>query len=141
MPTAEPITERQKFLVQSSFEKVAPISEIAARIFYDRLFELEPSVRPLFKRDLTEQGRMLMQMLSIAVHGLDHLDTIVPAVQQLGKRHVGYGVAREHYQIVGEALLWTLAQGLGDEFTPEVREAWATTYALLAETATDGAYN
>lgn len=134
------LTERQKQLVQSSFEKVAPISEIAAELFYNRLFAVEPSVKPLFHGDLKDQGRKLMQMLSVAVHGLDHLDKIVPAIEDLGRRHAKYGVEAHHYTTVGEALIWTLEQGLGEDFTPEMREAWVATYQLVASTATAAAY-
>ena len=79
-----------------------------------------------------QQGKKLMQMLAIAVNGLSRLEMIVPAVQKLGERHVGYGVERGHYETVGEALLWTLGAGLGEGFTPEVEEAWTVAYALLA---------
>ncbi len=133
------LSNRQKVLVQATFEKVAPIADTAAELFYSRLFELDPSLRSLFKHDMTNQGRMLMQTISVAVKSLDRLESLIPAVEQLGKRHVGYGVKDEHYAIVGEALLWTLQQGLGEDFTPEVREAWAETYNILATVAINGA--
>lgn len=134
------ITLAQKALVQESFAQVAAIAETAAALFYARLFELDPSLRPLFRGDLREQGRKLMQMIAVAVRGLDRLDAIVPAVQALGRRHAGYGVADEHYDTVGAALLWTLEQGLGPEtFTPDVREAWASVYRLLATTMKEAA--
>ena len=126
------MTPEQIDLVQNSFKLVAPIAEDAAALFYDRLFTLDPALRPLFKNDMKEQGRKLMQALSIVVKGLKRLDTILPAVQDLGRRHVHYGVRDEHYDTVGAALLWTLTQGLGDAFTPEVEDAWATAYGLLA---------
>jgi hemoglobin-like flavoprotein len=126
------MTEKQKFLVQESFQKVQPIAEAAARLFYDRLFTLDPSLRSLFRGDLQEQGRKLMQMIGMAVKGLDRLDQLVPAVENLGRRHAGYGVRNEHYETVGTALLWTLEQGLGEDFTEDVKEAWATVYGLLA---------
>lgn len=119
-------------LVQESFAHVEPIATDAARMFYDRLFELDPSLRPLFTGDMEEQGKKLMDMIGVAVRGLDRLDDITPAVEQLGVRHQGYGVEPEHYDTVGEALLWTLEQGLGERFTPEVRAAWTETYELLA---------
>jgi hemoglobin-like flavoprotein len=124
----------QIVLVQSSWEKVKPISETAAALFYGRLFELDPSLKPLFKAPIEEQGRKLMGMITIAVNGLDRLEALVPAVQDLGARHVGYGVKDHHYDTVGAALLWTLEQGLGPDFTPEVREAWSQTYSVLADT-------
>jgi hemoglobin-like flavoprotein len=133
--TAEKIT-----LVQQSFALVADIPDTVASLFYNRLFELDPSLRPLFKGDLTEQGRKLMQLIAYAVRSLKDLEALVPAVQQLGHRHVRYGVKREHYDTVGVALLWTLGQGLGEHFTSEVQDAWATVYVLLTETATAAAY-
>jgi len=126
-------------LVRDSFRKIVPIADQAAALFYARLFELDPSLRPLFRGDMQEQGRKLMTMLATAVAGLEKLDAIVPAVRQLGARHSGYGVRAEHYATVGAALLWTLEKGLGPEFTPEVRAAWTTTYTLLANTMKDAA--
>jgi hemoglobin-like flavoprotein len=123
--------------VQESFALVAPIAETAAELFYGRLFELDPSLRDLFHGDMREQGRKLMQMLTVAVRGLDHLEEIVPAVQALGRRHAGYGVLDEHFETVGAALLWTLEQGLGSAFTPAVAQAWATAYNVLASTMKD----
>ena len=122
----------QIILVQQSFRNVAPIAEAAAGLFYRRLFELDPSLRPLFKGDLTAQGRKLMHAISVVVKGISKLETILPTVQDLGRRHAGYGVQDTHYDTVGEALLWTLEQGLGPEFTAEVKEAWATAYGILA---------
>jgi len=119
-------------LVQSSFAKVAPISEQAAALFYARLFELAPEVRALFKGDMVEQGRKLMLMLAMITSKLNQLDTLVPAAQGLARRHVAYGAQAAHYAVVGQALLDTLAKGLGDEFTPEVREAWTAAYATLS---------
>jgi len=119
-------------IVQKTFEKVLPISETAAELFYKRLFELNPSFKSLFKGDMKKQGRMLMQMLDFAVKGIDDPDTILPTIQDLGKRHVGYGVKEEYYDTVGEALLWTLEQGLGENFTSEAKEAWTEAYKLLS---------
>ncbi len=126
------MTPAQIALVQQTFDQVKPIADVAAGLFYNRLFELDPSLRPMFRGDMQEQGRKLMQMLAVAVAGLTRLDTLVPAVEALGRRHVGYGVRDEHYATVGAALLWTLGQGLGDAFTPEVEAAWATAYGLLS---------
>ena len=133
------MTPQQQRLVQTSFAQVTPIADAAAALFYARLFELDPSLRPLFKGDIAHQGRKLMQMLAIAVAGLHDLNTLVPAVRALGRRHVGYGVRDEHYETVATALLWTLEQGLGAAFTPDVRDAWATVYWLLADTMKAGA--
>jgi hemoglobin-like flavoprotein len=128
------MTPAQKTLVQQSFARVAPISKQAAAMFYGRLFELDPQLRPLFRGDMKEQGHKLMQMLAVAVNGLDRLEEIVPAVQALGRRHLGYGVQDSHYDTVGEALLWTMQQGLGEAFTADTRQAWAEVYGLLAAT-------
>ncbi len=119
-------------LVQDTFDKIRPISEKAGELFYNRLFELAPSFKSLFKGDMKTQGRMLMKMIDYAVTDLDRLDTIAPTIQDLGKRHVGYGVKEEYYGTVGEALLWTLEQGLGSDFTPEAKDAWAEAYKLLS---------
>src|SRR5262245_39941722 len=126
------MTPEQKQLVKESFALVEPIAETAAALFYARLFELDPSLRPMFRGDITEQGRKLMQTLAVVVHGLDRLPTLIPAVEALGRRHVGYGVRDEHYTTVATALLWTLEQGLGPAFTPAAREAWTAAYVMLA---------
>lgn len=126
-------------LVKDSFRKLVPIADQAAALFYARLFELDPSLRPLFRGDMAEQGRKLMTMIATAVGSLDRLDTIVPAIRTLGARHAGYRVTDEHYATVGAALLWTLEKGLGPEFTTEVRAAWTTTYTLLANTMMEAA--
>ncbi len=133
------MTPQQIKLVQSSFAKVAPIADLAADLFYSRLFEIAPDVRRLFPDDLSGQKKKLMGMLGTAVAGLGKLDTLVPAVQALGRRHAGYGVTAGHYVPVGAALLWTLEKGLGDAFTTETREAWATAYRLLAGNMMDAA--
>jgi hemoglobin-like flavoprotein len=129
----------QVAIVQETFEKVRPISETAAELFYKRLFELNPSFKSLFKGDMKKQGRMLMQMIDFAVKGIDEPETILPTIQDLGKRHVGYGVKEEYYGTVGEALLWTLEQGLGSDFTSEAKEAWTEAYKLLSGVMIDAA--
>ncbi len=111
------MTNEQVQLVKESFEKVRPISETAADLFYTRLFELDPTLRTMFKGDMKEQGRKLMSSLALVVSGLDNIDSILPAIKRLGAKHVSYGVKSEQYDTVGEALLWTLGQGLGDAFT------------------------
>jgi hemoglobin-like flavoprotein len=133
------MTPDQIALVRSSFAKVLPIADTAAALFYARLFELAPEVRPLFKTDIGEQGGKLMSMLRTVVNALDQPDVLMPAAQQLARRHVGYGAQEAHYTVVGAALLDTLAQGLGEEFTPEVREAWAAVYGALAGVMIDAA--
>ena len=128
------MTPEQVQLVKSSWAQVLPISDKAAELFYGKLFEMDPSLKPLFSGDMVEQGKKLMKMINTAVNGLDRLGEIVPAVQQLGVRHVSYGVKDEHYDTVGAALLWTLETGLGDAFTEETKDAWATVYGILADT-------
>ena len=121
-------------LVRESWEAVTPIAETAAELFYGKLFELNPDYKALFKGDMKEQGRKLMAMINTAVNALDKLETVVPNVQELGRRHVDYGVKPEDYAVVAEALLWTLGQGLGDKFTDDVKSAWTAAYTILAET-------
>ena len=133
------VTEAQKKLVQTTFATIAPIADDAALLFYQRLFEIAPELRPMFRGDMSEQRRKLMQMLTAAVKGLDRLEQLVPVVEDLGRRHVHYGVEDKHYDTVGAALLWTLEMGLGAAFTPEVKEAWATVYGVLASTMKRGA--
>ena len=119
-------------LVRESFAKVVPIAPQAAALFYDRLFTLDPSLKPLFTGDLNEQGRKLMAMIGTAVTNLGKLETILPAVQDLGRRHVTYGVRPASYDTVAAALLWTLGQGLGEAFTSQVEAAWTEAYTVLA---------
>jgi len=127
------VTPAQQILIRESWAQVAPIADTAATIFYDRLFELDPSLRKLFSRtDMASQRRNLMQTLGVVVASIDRLESIVPAVEALGRRHAGYGVEAAHFDTVGQALLDTLAIGLGEAFTAEVREAWATAYGTLA---------
>ena len=133
------LTSTQIALVQRSFAIIAPIADDAAALFYQRLFELDPSLRRMFPEDMTGQRKKLMQMLTAAVKGLDRVDQLVPVLQDLGRRHVAYGVTDAHYDTVGAALLWTLKMGLGKGFTPETKEAWATVYGLLATTMRDAA--
>jgi hemoglobin-like flavoprotein len=133
------LTLAQKTLVQDSFATIAPIADDAAVLFYQRLFELDPSLEPMFRGNMAEQRKKLMQMLTAAVKGLDRLDQLVPVVENLGRRHAGYGVTDAHYDTVGSALLWTLEMGLGRAFTAEVKDAWATVYGLLATTMKEAA--
>ena len=126
------MTPTQIELVQSSFAKVALISDQAAAIFYSRLFDMAPEVRSLFKGDMVEQGRKLMTMLGSVTRQLNQLDTLVPVAERLAERHVGYGAVPEHYAVVGAALIDTLDEGLGADFTPDVRTAWETAYGTLS---------
>lgn len=133
------MTPHQIDLVQQSFAEVKPIAAAAADLFYTRLFTLDPTLRPMFKGEMTRQGQMLMSMIGAAVNGLRNLDKLAPVVRQLGARHTDYGVRTEHYATVGSALMWTLERGLGDKFTPDVRDAWAGAYKLLSEVMQQGA--
>ncbi len=126
-------------LVRTSFTRIVPIADQAAALFYARLFELDPGLRGLFRGDMAEQGRKLMQAIGFCVASLDRLPSIVPMVRQLGLRHAGYQVREAHYESVGAALLWTLEKGLGADFTPAMRTAWSKLYWLLAETMKAGA--
>ena len=126
------MTPDQVKLVQQSFSKVAPISDQAANLFYDRLFEVAPQVRAMFPADMTEQRKKLMMMLAAVVGGLGDLPSILPAASALAKRHVAYGAKAEHYPVVGSALLWTLEKGLGEAWTPDVAAAWTTAYGTLS---------
>jgi hemoglobin-like flavoprotein len=128
------MTPKQIALVQASWKQVQPIADQAAALFYSRLFTLEPSVKRLFRGDMQEQGRKLMQMISVAVSSLARLESIAPSVRALGRRHAGYGVEPRHYNVVEQALIWTLGQGLGNDFTDEVEDAWRTAYRVLADT-------
>ncbi|AUP81505.1 globin family protein [Flavivirga eckloniae] len=135
--------EKTITLVQDSFEKVKPIAPEAAEIFYSKLFELDPALQSLFPNsdeDMKIQGNKLMSMLGSAVAGLNNLDALIPILQDLGKRHLDYKVEEFHYQTVGEALLKTLKTGLGDAFTPEVEEAWATVYNTMADVMIRASY-
>ncbi|MGY5351647.1 globin family protein [Wenyingzhuangia sp. IMCC45533] len=131
-------------LVQTSFEAVKPIAATAAEIFYSKLFELDPNLKPLFpaadEDKMKEQGNKLMTMLSGAVAGLSNIEALVPVLQDLGKRHVAYRVEKSHYDTVGAALLGTLAVGLGDDFTPEVKQAWTDVYGVMASVMIEAAY-
>jgi hemoglobin-like flavoprotein len=139
-PEAPSMTPEQVRLVKDSFRHVAPIRDQAAAMFYDNLFKIDPSVKQLFSSaDLEKQGGKLMTALAFVVQGLDRADTILPTVRELARRHVRYGVTPKHYAVVGEALIVTLASGLGTAFTVEVCEAWRAAYALLARVMIEAA--
>lgn len=132
-PQEKTMNQETIALVQESWKKVAAIAPQAAELFYQNLFAADPNLKPLFRGNMEEQGRKLMQMIGAAVGKLKDLDSLVPILQGLGKRHVGYGVKDSHYQTVGGALVKTLGQGLGEDFTPEVKAAWITTYGVMAD--------
>jgi len=125
--------------VRTSFARILPIKDAAADLFYQRLFMMAPQVRPLFPEDMTEQKHKLLAMLATAVGALDDLDALIPRVKALGARHAAYAATAGHYEVVGQAFLWTLARGLGESFTPDVRAAWTKTYNVLAATMQAGA--
>jgi len=125
--------------VQSTWVKLLPVKDLAAQLFYEKLFEADPSLRLLFRSDMRQQGEKLMQVIDAAVNGLNRLELITIAIQDLGRRHANYGVKSHHYDTVGAALLWTLSKTLGAEFTPEARDAWETVYDVLATTMRDAA--
>ena len=133
------MTREQKRLVQVSFQQVKPMADIVASLFYSCLFDLDPGLEDLFEGDLEEQGRKLMQLLALAVKGLDRLDQLVPTLLALGSRHAAYGIDEHDYKSAQRALLWTLERALGAAFTPEVKEAWIVVYELLADTMKLGA--
>jgi hemoglobin-like flavoprotein len=123
----------QKQIVQSTWEQVVPMADAAADMFYDRLFKIDTTTRKLFKAtDMADQRKKLVRVMSSAIRGLDNIDALASSLEDLGRRHVGYGVTDEHYDSVGVALMWTLEQGLGRAWTPTVASAWADAYALLS---------
>ena len=127
------MSPEEKALVQSTWAKVTPIADVAATLFYDRLFLLDPSLQPMFaKSEMAEQRRKLMQALAAVVGGLDNLDPLVPVLENLGRNHRRYGVTDAHYETVGAALLWTLAQGLQQAWTPAAEAAWTAAYGAVA---------
>lgn len=136
------MTPEQILLVQQSFPQVEAISETAAKLFYGRLWEIDPSTAPLFTRsDMALQGHKLMAALALVVNGLNRPEKVIPVAQDMARRHLGYGVERAHYASVGAALLWTLGQGLGDGFTPELEAAWGAAYELLSAVMIEAAYS
>ncbi|MDF1583079.1 MAG: globin family protein [Methyloprofundus sp.] len=134
------LSAHQIQLIQASWQEVIPIKEQAAKLFYARLFELDPSVKKLFKGKLDYQGDKLMTTLNVVVNSLDNLEQVETMLQAMGKRHIIYGVEAAHFETVGAALLWALEQGLGDNFTEEVKEAWVIAYSLIADTMKQAAY-
>ncbi len=133
------ISAEEKALVKQTWTAIVPIADKAAELFYGRLFELDPEVKPLFKGDMKEQGAKLMKTIGIAVNALDNLEPLVPTLKQLGAAHAGYGVKDAHYDTVAAALLWTLEQGLGDSYNTEVEQAWVAVYGIVADTMRAGA--
>jgi len=133
------MTPEHARIVQRTWIMVLPVKDTTAALFYERLFAIDPSLRTLFRGDMRAQGDKLMQLMDAVVNGLTRLEQFLPAVQDLGRRHVHYGVKDHHYGAVGAAMLWALGKALGSEFTPEVKAAWATVYGLLARTMREAA--
>jgi nitric oxide dioxygenase len=139
-PRSESMNDEQvTMVIKASWDKVMPIASTAAELFYGRLFELAPGVRELFPDEMVDQKRKLMTTIGRIVSGLDGLDALAPEIHALALRHLSYGAAPAHYEAVGDCLLWTLDKGLGDDFTPELREAWTAAYALLSASMIDAA--
>ena len=134
------MTPEQVTLVQQTFAQVVPVADEAAEAFYGRLFDVAPVVKPLFRGDMTEQRRKLIASLAVVVRGLSDLPSVLPAASALAKRHIDYGAKPEHYPVVGEALLWTLARALRPRWTPEVASAWTAAYTTLSDFMIEAAY-
>lgn len=132
-----PLTAEQKALVRESFARIEPAIELVVQLFYKRLFDIAPEVRPLFSENMRDQHKKLISALRLSVAALDKLEDLVPTLKLLGAKHRSYGVQATHYGAVGEALLWTLRQSLKNQFTPEVHDSWVAVYTLLAETMHD----
>ena len=125
-------------LVRESFKQIEPVAQEAGVLFYVKLFKLDPALRRLFKGKMNEQADKLMQMIGLAVSGLDRIEELLPQLRALGARHSAYGVEDRHYETVGTALLWTLEQALGEDFTAETKEAWTEVYGWLTQTMKEG---
>lgn len=134
------MTPEKIALVRSSWQQVLPIKDTAAQLFYGKLFGLDPSLRGMFKGDMVEQGRKLMALINTVVNSLDKLGPVLGTIEEMGRRHVTYGVKAPHYDTVGSALIWTLGTGLGDAFTPAVKEAWVEAYTILSSAMKQAAY-
>lgn len=131
------ITSRQRDLVRETWQQILPLQAAASAIFYDRLFGLDPTLRPLFPSDLRGQRVKLTTALDFIVANLGDPERLVPVLQDLGRSHRRLGLGERDFVLVGEALFWALKQGLGTAFTPEVREAWGTAYALVTDVMLD----
>lgn len=136
------LTKEEKLLVNKTFYQITPVSDRASERFYTRLFEIAPEVRPLFgKAEMRKQRKKLIDMIALVVYSLDNFDKVTKALQSLGQRHIEYGVTKEQYAIVGQALLWMLEQELGDDWTSEVAVAWTKTYEIIVQISTEGVYD
>ncbi|MEM1299175.1 MAG: globin family protein [Pseudomonadota bacterium] len=127
------LTARQAELIQTSFAQVAALGDAAGELFYQRLFDNAPTLRRMFPTDIKPQARKLTAALATVADHVSVLDTILPVIDDLGRRHATYGVQAAHYDVVGKVLLATLQEALGDAFTPETEDAWAIAYRTLAK--------
>jgi hemoglobin-like flavoprotein len=135
------LTPQQITLVHDSFRKVAIRADTTGQLFYDRLFELDPSLRPLFKPDMRDQRLKFIQTVGTLVASLNLPGKIEGPIQHLGQRHLKYSVEKGHYAVAGEALIWALEHVLGNDFTPDVREAWTELYGMISNIAIEAAYS
>ena len=133
------MTPQEKQLVRESFQRIGEVAGPLSLLFYGRLFELDPSLRPMFRQDIEIQGRKLMDMLTAVIGGLDDLDGLTPVFRAMGQRHAGYGVLPRHYETVERALIWALGQALEADFAPEVRSAWRSVIRLIGTSMREGA--
>jgi hemoglobin-like flavoprotein len=139
-PDSPPISPEQVRIIQHTWSLVMPIADTAAGLFYERLFQLDPGLKPMFRTDPKAQRVKLISMLALVVKGIGNLDGLIDTVQEMGMRHVNYGVKDEHYDTVGAAFLWTLEQGLGTEWTPEAQSAWVAAYGVLSSAMKSAAH-
>jgi hemoglobin-like flavoprotein len=135
----EMVTAVQKSLVQASWQELSQHSVHVAELFYDRLFELDPSLEELFPQNLSVQSTKLMRAIGAVVRGLDDMERVTPMLQDLGRRHLDYGARPGHYVTMGKALLWTIEQSLEGEFPPRLKEAWAEVFAWVSSLMIDAA--
>jgi hemoglobin-like flavoprotein len=141
MDVSSELTAAQISNVTLSFDRMWPNSTMMADRFYDRLFEIAPETRSLFRGDLVAQKRKFISTLAVLVGSLDNMTGLLSVAGKLAADHVHYGVKAEHYDAVGEALLWSLARGLGDYWTGEVEQSWRKVFAFLSERMIEAAYD
>jgi hemoglobin-like flavoprotein len=137
--TASGLTSKQKRLVQQSFESIKDYSTSLTKLFYGRLFEIRPEIRPMFKISLDDQSRKLLDMLVVIIEALDDFEALRPRLVELGRKHVQYGVKPEHYDLVRTSLVWAIGQALELEFDAETKAAWNQMLTVVAETMLEGA--
>jgi hemoglobin-like flavoprotein len=135
------MTEKQIKLIEDSWDYIIMNTQEAGELFYGRLFEKNPGLKPLFKSNLQDQARKLIALITFAVNKLNNFSEVVSDIEALGIRHNAYGVEPKHYDMVGEALLWTLEQGLGDKWNDELLQAWSTLYTTLSEVMINASQN